>query len=438
MAKHKGALSWAMYDWANSAFSTIVQAGFFPIFFKDFWSKGAEVTESTLRLGIAVSTGSLIVAMIAPIIGAFADRGAAKKRSLFTFAMLGILATGGLYFVPEGNWQLAAFFYVIGTVGFLGSFVFYDSLIVSVSDESTVDIVSGRGYALGYLGGGLLFLFCVIMAQKPALFGLSGAAQAVQLSFLCTAVWWGVFTIPLLLNVAEPAGGKKMSFRQAAAEGFAQLSKTFQEIRRLKVVFMFLAAYWLYIDGVDTIITMAVDFGKSIGVATDDLIIALLLVQFVGFPFAYLLGHLGQKLGAKKIILVGIGVYLVVTVLGARMDLEPYNIFGFKISKFYALAFLIAMVQGCIQALSRSFYSRLIPKDKAAEFYGFYNMLGKFAAIIGPVLMGTVGRLTGSPRAGIQAIAVLFIAGGLLLWQVNEKEGRRMAEEMSKGFMPLS
>ncbi len=430
MTKHKGALSWAMYDWANSAFATTVQAGFFPIFFKNFWNKGVEVTESTFRLSFTVSAAGLVVAMVAPILGAFADRGAAKKRSLFVFALLGILATSGLYFVAEGDWQLAAFFYGISIIGFLGSIVFYDSLIVNVSDESNVDTLSGRGYALGYLGGGLLFALNVLMVQKPALFGLSGAAEAVQLSFLSVAVWWGVFSIPLFLKVPELGGGEKMSFRQAAREGFSQLAKTFREIRNLKVLLTFLVAYWLYIDGVDTIITMAVDFGKSIGVADNDLIVALLMVQFIGFPFAYVLGYLGQKLGAKKLILFGIVIYLLVTVLGANMKLTPYDIFGFKISQFYALAFLIAIVQGCIQALSRSFYSRLIPKDKAAEFYGFYNMLGKFAAIIGPVLMGTVGRITGNPRAGIQSIAVLFIAGGLLLWRVDEKEGRRMAEAM--------
>jgi UMF1 family MFS transporter len=259
------------------------------------------------------------------------------------------------------------------------------------------------------------------MVQKPALFSLSGAAEAVQVSFLSVALWWAVFSLPLFLNVEEPAGGRKISLRQAVREGFSQLTRTFQEIRKLKVVFIFLAAYWLYIDGVDTIITMAVDYGKSLGVADNDLIVALLLVQFVGFPFAYALGYLGQKLGAKKLILFGIAIYLAVTVLGANLKLEPYNIFGFKIHQFYALAFLIAMVQGCIQALSRSFYSRLIPKNKAAEFYGFYNMLGKFAAIIGPVLMGTVGKLTGNPRALIQSIAILFVAGALL-WRVDEKE----------------
>jgi UMF1 family MFS transporter len=234
------------------------------------------------------------------------------------------------------------------------------------------------------------------------------------------------------VNVREPAGGRKISFGQAAREGFAQFKSTLREIRKLKVVLTFLIAYWLYIDGVDTIITMAVDYGKSIGIADNDLIVALLMVQFVGFPFAYLLGYLGQKLGAKKLILFGIGIYIIVTVLGANLKLEPYHIFGFQISQFHTLAFLIAMVQGCIQALSRSFYSRLIPKDKAAEFYGFYNMLGKFAAIIGPILMGGVGHLTGSPRLGIQSIAVLFIAGGLLLLRVNEAEGQRVAAAMSK------
>lgn len=432
MTKHKGVLSWALYDWANSAYATTVQAGFFPIFFKNFWSKGAEVTESTLRLGIAVSTASLIVALIAPIIGAFADRGAAKKRSLLFFAALGIVATAGLFLVPQGHWQLAVLLYVISNIGFLGSLVFYDSLLVSVSDESTVDVTSGRGYALGYLGGGLLFLLNVLMAQNPAWFGLPDAATAVQFSFLAVALWWGVFSVPLFVNVPEPRGGERLSFMQAARAGFRQLTNTLREIRRYKVVLSFLIAYWLYIDGVDTIITMAVDYGKSLGVADNDLIIALLLVQFIGFPFAYLLGHLGQRWGAKKIILFGLAIYVLVTFLGANLQLAPYRIFGFQISQFYLLAFLIAMVQGCIQALSRSFYSRIIPQDKAAEFYGFYNMLGKFAAIIGPVLMSGVGRLTGNPRAGIQAIALLFIAGALMLWRVNEAEGRRAVEALNR------
>lgn len=420
MPKYKGALSWAMYDWANSAFTTTVMAGFFPIFFKDFWSKGQSATDSTFWLGIAVSSASMLVSIMAPVLGAFADRGAARKKSLLCFAVFGMLMTGGLYLVSAGHWQLAAAMYMLATVGFLGANVFYDSLIVSVSDDSNVDIVSGRGFAMGYLGGGLLFLLNVIMVQNPGLFGLSDAAQAVQLSFLTVAIWWAVFSIPLLLNVSEPKSGEGMSILRAAREGFAQLVATLREIRKMKVLLTFLAAYWLYIDGVDTIITMAVDYGKAIGFGTTDLIMALLMVQFVAFPFAFLLGWLGQKLGAKRIILICIAIYLLVTVLGAQMDLQPYEILGFSFSKFYAIAFLVGTAQGGIQALSRSFYSRLIPKDKAAEFFGFYNMLGKFAAIIGPMLMGTVGKLTGDPRAGIQSIALLFIIGAVLLSLVHE------------------
>jgi UMF1 family MFS transporter len=427
MPKHQGALSWALYDWANSAFACTVMAGFFPIFFKDYWSQGKAVTESTFWLGVSVSTASLLVALMAPVLGAFADRGAARKRSLLLFAGLGMLMTGGLYFVEAGHWQLAAAMYVLASVGFLAANVFYDSLIVSVSDESNVDIVSGRGYALGYFGGGMLFLVNVLMVQNPQFFGLSDAAEAVQLSFLCVAVWWAVFSIPLLINVEEPPGGQRMSLRRAAREGFAQLTNTFHEIRKMKVVLTFLAAYWLYIDGVDTIITMAVDFGKSIGIGTNELITALLMVQFVAFPFAYALGYLGQKLGAKSVIIASIAVYLLVTVMGAQMDLHPYRIFGLAISKFYALAFVVGTVQGGIQALSRSFYSRIIPQDKAAQFYGFYNMLGKFAAIFGPILMGTVGKITGDPRAGIQSIAILFIAGALLLWRVKTVKNQPVA-----------
>jgi UMF1 family MFS transporter len=424
MHKHKGVLSWALYDWANSAFSTTVVAGFFPIFFKDYWSQGKPATESTFWLGVSISTASLLIAAMAPAAGAFADRGSARKRFLAAFAGMGIVMSGCLYLVAAGNWVLAAAMYVFATIGFQGANVFYDSLIVSVSDDGTVDVVSGRGYALGYLGGGLLFLVNVLMVQNPSWFGLASPAHAVRLSFLCVAAWWAIFSIPLLLNVPEPAGGEKLSLRRAVREGFIQLAETVHELTKMKAVLIFLAAYWLYIDGVDTIINMAVDYGKSIGIGTEELITALLMVQFVAFPFAYLLGYLGQKLGAKKVILACIGIYLLVTVLGAQMDLEPYRIGDLYISKFYLLAFLVGMVQGGIQALSRSFYSRLIPKDKSAEFFGFYNMLGKFAAVIGPLLMGTVGRITGDPRAGIQSIAVLFVAGGILLWRVNEAEGK--------------
>ena len=407
--------SWAMYDWANSAFSTTVIAGLFPIFFKDYWSKGTSATESTFWLGIAVSSSSLIVSVLSPILGALADLGSAKKRLLFFFASVSIVMTGSFFLIGEGQWQLAIFTYALANVGFLSANTFYDSLLVEVSTPKTSDFVSSLGYALGYFGGGLLFLLNIIMIQNPASFGLSGSAQAVQVSFLTVAIWWAVFSIPIFLFVPESKGNNDIAFTEAAKRSFSELRQSFHEIRKLKTILLFLIAYWLYIDGVDTIISMAVDYGKSIGIQNGDLITALLMVQFVAFPFALLFGYLGQKFNTKSMILVGIGAYVLVTFMGANLDLTPVDFLGFQFSKFFGIAFLVGMVQGGVQALSRSFYSRLIPKEKSAEFFGFYNMVGKFAAIIGPVLMGSVSYLTGDPRYGIQSVAILFVIGGGLL-----------------------
>ena len=418
----KQIFSWAMYDWANSAFSTTVIAGLFPIFFKDFWSKGTPPTESTLYLGLSVSVASLIVAVLSPVLGAFADQGSAKKRLLFLFAVLGISMTGSLYFIGEGQWPFAILLYTLANIGFLCGNTFYDSLIMEVSTPNNVDVVSGQGYALGYIGGGLLFLLNIIMIQNPVMFGLSGSASAVQVSFLSVAVWWAVFSIPIFLFVPESTGDKKLTISEASRLGFRQLLDTFREIKQYKMVVMFLFAYWLYIDGVDTIISMAVDYGKSLGVQNSDLITALLMVQFVAFPFALLFGYLAQKFNTKAMILIGISVYILVTWLGANLDLVPVEVFGFQFSKFFVIAFLVGMVQGGVQALSRSYYSRLIPKDKSAEFFGFYNMIGKFAAIIGPVMMGSVAFMTGDPRMGIQSIAILFVLGAVILVAVKPIE----------------
>lgn len=424
-ASRKTILSWALYDWANSAFATTVMAGFFPVFFTDYWSRGVEPTQTTLRLAFGVSIGSLVVATLAPFLGAMADQGGTKKRSLAFFTAVGVAATALLFFVGEGMWLPALLLYVLGITGFLSSLVFYDSLLVSISDERSIDGISARGFALGYLGGGLLFLLNVLAVQNPAVFGLSGIEEAVRYSFLSVAIWWAVFSIPLQFNVPEPAQHGRVTLREGIAKGFSQLRKTFLEIRSVRHVFLFLLAYWFYIDGVDTIITMAVNYGKTIGFGTGDVVTALLLVQFAGFPFALLMGWLGQRWGTKQTLLLCIAAYVLITFLGSSLDLEPMYVLGFEIKKFYALAFAVSIFQGGIQALSRSFYGRLIPQDKAAEFFGFYNMLGKFATIIGPVLMGTVGELTGNPRLGIQSIAVLFVAGAIMLWRVPERDAAR-------------
>jgi UMF1 family MFS transporter len=438
----KAVWGWAMYDWANSAYVTTVMAGFFPVFFKQYWSYGTDVNMSTALLGFGNSIASLIVALMAPVLGAIADKGSAKKKFMLLFAYLGVLMSIALFMVQKGQWAMAIFAYAMGIIGFSGANVFYDALLPSVAGEDKIDYVSSLGFSMGYLGGGLLFLVNVLMTLMPQKFGLPDAAAAVRISFLTVAAWWGLFTIFTIAWVKEaktvspPAGGESV-----VKAGINQLLGTFKKLRHMRVIFLFLLAYWFYIDGVDTIIRMAVDYGLSLGFESSDLILALLIVQFVGFPAALVFGKLGQNWGARKAIYLGIAIYMGVTIWGTMMTQK---------NEFYILAIMIGLVQGGIQALSRSYYSRLIPKDKAAEFYGFYNMLGKFAAILGPMLMGVVGltvrRLMMPPspteaqliavgqlasRWSIGSILILFIIGAVLFYFVDEEKGRAQAKYLS-------
>ncbi|MFO7730015.1 MAG: MFS transporter [Spirochaetia bacterium] len=412
--------SWALYDWANSAFATTVMAGFFPVFFKSYWADPTNLQQSTFYLGMANSIASIIVAALAPFLGAVADRGSTKKKFLSLFAFLGVIMTGSLWFVQMGFWQLAVVFYVTATVGFSGGNIFYDSLITGVASEKKVDFVSSLGFSLGYIGGGLLFLVNVVMYLKPELFGIPDGATAIRIAFLSVAVWWAVFTIPLLLFVPEPPVESPLPLSKAFKGGWLQLRNTLRDIRQLKVVGIFLLAYWFYIDGVDTIIRMAVDYGTSLGFPSESLIVALLMVQFVAFPSALAYGWFGGKIGVKRALYVAIWAYAIITVFGFFMTTTLH---------FYILAGMVGLFQGGIQALSRSYYTRLIPANKSAEFFGFFNMLGKFAAVIGPFLMGSITVLTGSNRIGILSIIVLFAMGGFLLAKVDEEEGRRIAHE---------
>lgn len=395
-------------------------AGFFPAYFKAYWSQGLEVTESTAVLGAANSLAGLIVALSAPILGAVADSGGFRKKFLTLFAYLGVLSTFALFMVQQGHWLMAAVIYAAGAIGFSGSIVFYDSLLPSLADEKRIDYLSSLGYGLGYLGGGLLFAVNVLMTLKPEFFGLSSTQQAVQISFVMVALWWGGFAIPIILFVKEPPERRASKSANAWKAGVAQLLHTFKKVRSLRTVFIFLLAYWFYIDGVDTIVRMAVDYGMSIGFEMTDLLAALLITQFVAFPFAILAGRLAQVIGPKRTIYIAIGVYLFVVVWASMMT-ERYE--------FYALAIVIAFVQGGIQALSRSFYSRIIPPDQTAEFFGFYNLLGKFAVILGPVLIGLTGLISRNPRFGILSIAILFLLGGVLLFFVDEERGARELQE---------
>ncbi|MCJ7593658.1 MAG: MFS transporter [Desulfobacterales bacterium] len=444
MDKEKKALwGWAMYDWANSAFATTVMAGFFPIFFKTFWSYGADVNMSTAQLGLGNSVASLVVALLAPVLGAIADKGSAKKKFMTFFAYLGVLMTASLFLVQRGDWAWAIFIYAMGIIGFCGANVFYDSLLPHVAREEQIDYVSALGFSMGYLGGGLLFLLNVLMVFMPGAFGLVDSAQAVRYAFLSVAVWWGLFTLVTILWVPEvKAGASRQGQGNTVADGFRQVLSTFRKARHLKTVFLFLFSYWFYIDGVDTIIRMAVDYGMALGFDANDLILALLIVQFVGFPAALGYGKLGQRWGVRKAIYLGIGVYMFLTLWGVMMT---------RRWEFYVMAVIIGLVQGGIQALSRSYYSRLIPKEQSAEFFGFYNMLGKFAAIFGPALMGLVGlavrRMLMPPsptpeqvawigrsasRCSIASILILFIVGAILFYFVDEEKGKAELAHLSE------
>ena len=421
MKENKRAVwSWALYDWANSAYATTVMAGFFPIFFKEYWADPNNPNQSTFYLGMANSIYAIIVAAIAPFIGAIADQGSKKKKFLIFFAFMGSIMTGGLCIVNQGHWQMAVLFYMVATIGYASANIFYDSLLPDIASEKNVDSVSSLGYGLGYLGGGSLFLLNVIIYLKPHIFVIPDGATAIKLSFLSVAIWWLVFTIPLIFFVSEPNDEKSVNLIKAMNMDWKQLMETFKEIRKMRVVGMFLLAYWFYIDGVDTIIKMAVDYGMSLKFPNESLIIALLIVQFIAFPAALIYGWMASKIGTKNGIMIGIMAYSIITFLGYFMT---------KVVHFYILAILIGLFQGGIQALSRSLYTRIIPLSKSAEFFGFYNMFGKFAAIVGPALMGTVTIIVGDARVGILSILLLFILGAYFLNKVDVEEGKRIANE---------
>lgn len=418
-APRKSVWAWALYDWANSAFATTVMAGFFPVFFKQYWSGSLTAQESTFWLGVSNSLSSLLIVVLAPLLGAVADCWAARKRFLLTFAVFGMLMTALMPLVAQGHWPLAALLYFLATLGFSGSLGFYDSLIVFVTRPERYDRVSAFGFALGYLGGGLLFAVNVWMTVEPNRFGLENAAEAVQLSFVTVAIWWGAFTLPLALVVKEHDGAG-VNATQAARGGLRQLRETFRHIRALRMTFFFLLAYWLYIDGVDTIVRMAVDYGLALGFPHESLLTALLVTQFVGFPAAILYGRLGERIGAKNGIFIALAVYTGVVFWAMFMD---------DVVDFYAMAVTIGLVQGGLQALSRSLYARLVPPGKSGEFFGFFNMMSKFAAVFGPVMIGVTSVLTGSNRASLLVLLLLFAAGAWFLSRVDVEAGRRAAME---------
>jgi UMF1 family MFS transporter len=408
-------LSWALYDWANSAFALVVMTSFVPVLLAGYWNDGAESAVTTFRLGIANGFASLVVAVTAPAIGALADRGGRRKRGVLIFTALGVVLTGAMYFVAQGQWVLGVICYVIASIGFATGNSLYDSLLVDVASEDLYDRVSAYGFGLGYLGSALLFTVSVLMVGSPTDYGFPNETEAVRTSFLLVAVWWAVFTIPLALFVQEPRGGEPPG-RGAIRAAFVELLGTLRDVRGQRELWLFLLAYWLYIDGVYTIIKMAVDFGLSQGLETKDLISAILVTNFIGFPAAIAFGYIGERIGARRGIYIALGVYVVATAAAVFIDTA---------AEFYALAVTIGLVQGGVQSLSRSLFARLVPVGKTGEYFGFYNMLGKFASILGPLLAGVVALATGSQRVGILSIILLIGAGLWLLTRVDLPDGAR-------------
>ena len=417
--KNRSVYAWAFYDWANSAYATTVMAGFFPIFFKSYFSSEVDATISTAQLGFANAISTFFIVLLAPLLGAIADVASLRKRFLFIFAYLAILMSASLAFIGYGEWKIAIFIYILGNIGFMVSNSFYDSLLPFVSKNRKSDFVSGLGFAFGYLGGGILFTLNVAMTQFPDFFGLADKTHAVQISFISVAIWWALFSLPLMLFVKEKREVKFDTLKLVKL-GFQRLVRTLKKIRRLKGLLLFLIAYWLYIDAVNTIIRMAVDFGMAIGLDPNGLIIAILMVQFIGFPATLLFTYFAQKHDAKKAILFAICVYIFIIIWASMIE---------EIYEFFILAVLIALVQGGIQSLSRSYYMRMIPQEHMSEFFGFYNFLGKFASILGPLMLGITVLITESSRAGILSILPFLIIGGVLLLRVDEKKVAKEVKE---------
>ena len=422
--------AWALWDWANSAFTTTIVAAVFPIYFSSVAAAGMPAATATFRFSLATTLALVIVALIAPVLGAVADVSGRKKRFLAAFQLVAILATLGLTTVTEGDWLVALVFFAIGNVGAAAAFVFYDSLLPHLTSGRELHVVSTAGYAVGYLGGGLLLALNLLWIQQPQWFGLPDGGAGVRLSFLSVAVWWALFSIPLFRRVPEPPARREADEPPGAgtiATAFTRLGETFRSISDYRDAFLMLAAFLLYSDGINTVIRMATIFGAEIGIEQQHLIGALLLVQFVGVPFAFLFGRVASGIGARTAIFIALAVYVGICILAFFMRTAAH---------FYGLAVLVAMVQGGSLALSRSLFASMIPRHKSSEFFGLFSALEKFAGILGPAVFTVTVGLTASSRHATLAVASFFIVGALILWRVDVEKGQRVAREVEDALSP--
>jgi len=421
--------AWAMYDWANSAFITTVVAAVFPIYYAQVAAAPLAPEDAAFWFSAATTVALTIIAVLSPVLGAMADYAAIKKPMLAVFLVIGVIATAAMFFIYRGDWKLALALFMLGNIGVYGTFTFYDSLLPHIAREGEMDRVSTAGYAIGYLGGGMLLAINLAWIQMPKLFGIPDTGTGVRLSFLSVAVWWLLFSIPLFRSVPEPpfapdAGDARPTLVASVEAAFVRLRVTLGELRRFRHAFLMLLAFLVYNDGIGTVIRMATLYATQIGIASGDLILALLIVQFVGIPFAFLFGMLADRIGAKRAIFLSLIVYVIITTLGYFMTSAWH---------FYVLATLVGTVQGGSQALSRSLFASMIPKAKSSEFFGFFSVSDKFAGILGPLVFAIAIKAFGSVHSAILSVVVFFAIGAWLLTKVNVEEGQRVARLAEAG-----
>ena len=406
MNRDKTEKSWIMYDWANSAYSVVITTAIFPIYFKSVATEqGVEAVNSTAYLAYTVSIATLILAILGPILGAVANYEGMKKKLFFTFFTIGFVSTFSLALVPSDNWLLLLILYIFTAVGFHGANIFYDSFLVDVTTYERMDYVSAKGFGLGYIGSTIPFLLSIIIIISAQMEWISlSTSAASRLAFVITALWWATFTIPMLRHVTQQSGLPKPP--RVVKASFQTTWSTLKQIPQYRHVFIFLIAYFFYIDGVGTIIAMSTAYGTDLNISATTLLIVLFVTQLVAAPFAILYERRAKKHGPKRMLYVGISVYILVCI---------YAFFLKTALDFWILAMLVATSQGGIQSLSRSYFAQIIPKEKASEFFGFYNIFGKFASIMGPLLVAMTAQLTGSTAYGVFSLVVLFIIGGILL-----------------------
>ncbi|MBO8156151.1 MAG: MFS transporter [Bacillaceae bacterium] len=412
--------SWILYDWGNSAFATTIMAAVLPIYYSQVAARGIDSHLATSYWGYSQSIAVFLVAILAPILGAISDYSAAKKQFLRFFAYMGMIASVLLAFVGEGDYVFASILMIIGTVGFSGGNVFYDAFLPEIADRDEIDRVSAYGFAFGYVGGGILLAINLLMILKYDWFGFPDEGAATRAAFVTVGIWWFIFSIPLFRRVKEEKRSPIRKKESYITIGFKRVGNTLRSLGHYKQLLIFLLAFWMYNDGISTIIKMATIYGSEIGIASNDLIAALLITQFIGIPCTFFFGWFASKITAKKALTVALFIYTGIVILGYFMTSAVH---------FYLLALCVGAVQGGAQALSRSIYGRMVPSHKHAEFYGFYGISSKFAAIFGPFIFAFVGQLTGSSRMGIFSLIFFFIAGIVLLQFVDVKQGEEEAKQ---------